>query len=372
MHILSLKIKNFRNHEEYSLNPEGGVNILLGKNGAGKTSILEACSLLLLGRSFKGGRQWVQEGKKSLHISLEFKKKEGEGRISFFLDGQGHKRFINEKPSRKKEEASCVFFSSEDLSSIRGEASYRRKLIDDLVVSSPKGFKTYKEFKSILNQRNKFLKLCKKGHYSPKDQKTYIKGVNEAFIEKSINLIHQRLRWLQKITPFWQKEGHQFLGTDQFSCQYIHTKRTWKEEMSLELEMAKELQKKQVIEKLQGTSLVGPHRDDLVFFLKKKEARHCISQGQQRALALSWKLAEWSLKKEMIQEPPTLFLDDVFSEIDPHFRKSLIQFLVKNEAQVFITTNETNELYDHHKINQIYVGDTSEPDRFIQTRSVEL
>lgn len=360
MRVLSLKVKNFRNHSSYSLVPHKNINVILGKNGQGKTSLIETCSLLLTGGSFRQGKNWIQYGKDSCQISLEFENQDGKGKVSILLDQEKRPQYLlNGKTKRDKILSKvCVFFVPEDLASIRGDASNRRNLIDEMVISSQAGKKILLDFKRVLFQKNRFLKMCKKGHYSNKDQSHYLLSLNQAFWEKSVLLIKQRFDCLAQILPLWRKEGAQFLQTNDFEVQY-----TWQKGEAIESpdqaaeKLQKELQDKESLEKLQGLALCGPHRHDLSFFCYKKEARWSLSHGQQRALILSWKMAQWKLKMELEGEAPILFLDDVFSEIDQHFRKNLIQFLVENQAQVFITTNEWREPKNKSKINLIQLGE---------------
>lgn len=347
MKITHIKLKNFRNHRFYQCEPHHGLNILYGDNGKGKTAILEAISLLMTGKSFKSGKNWIKDGEVEAYASLNFENENGQGNIEIFLKDQIKPCFfLNGKiKTNHPFQHQCIFFLSDDLFAIRGEASYRRKLIDDLVISTRQGQKILQNFKKILNQKNRFLKLCKQGLYNQKDQSIYLQSVNQSFLEKSIDLIDFRIKQIKKIQPYWKKQGVRFLKTTAFYVQYVNRQGEVMESREKAVNiLKKEMADKAVLENLQGICLAGPQRHDLQFFAYDKEARWSLSQGQQRALLLSWKMAHWESLFFEHGEPPIFFLDDVFSEIDQHFRKNLLEFLIENKGQNFITSSSLFEM----------------------------
>lgn len=255
--------------------------------------------------------------------------------------------FFNGKKTNLLPLKQCgVFFTPEDLSAIRGSASYRRRLVDDLVLELPLGRKTLQDFQKILAQKNKFLKSCKKGEYSLRDRKKYLDSINQVFFEKALDLTRKRLRVLEEIEPFWKKRGEDFLKSRSFKAIYC-TKQEGEalKEPSIASSLEKEMEKSAFLEEIRGVSLAGPHCHDISFFWQDYEARESLSQGQQKALLLSWKLGQWDYNLSRNCEAPCLFFDDVFSEIDQHFSKNLVEFLSNNPAQSFITTTEAKGLF---------------------------
>ena len=321
----------------------------VGNNGSGKTAVLEALSLLFRRKSFRQGRNWIQKKFQESCIALSFESKEGRGGVRLFLSkNRPPVYFFNEKKtSRLPLRQNGVFFTPEDLSAIRGSPFYRRRLVDDLVLELPLGRKILQDFQKILLQKNRFLKSCKKGEYSRSDRKKHLDSINQVFFEKSLDLMEKRLLVLKEMEPFWRKRGEKFLGDQSFKAMYClkQDRNFLTKESSLPSSLEKELQKARFLEEMRGVSLAGPQSHDVCFFWKGCEARESLSQGQQKALLLSWKMGQWDYNLQRTLEAPCLFFDDVFSEIDPLFSRNLVEFLSNNPAQSFVTTTEAKELF---------------------------
>ena len=354
MRILSLSLKNFRNHNSFFLTPSITSNFLIGDNGAGKTAVLEAFSLLFRKKSFRQGRNWIQKNFQESCIELSFEGKEGKGTARLLLSNSHPPAyFFNEKKTNQLPlRQNGVFFTPEDLNAIRGSPFYRRRLVDDLVLELPLGRKILQDFQKILLQKNKFLKSCKKGEYSQSDRKRHLDSINQVFFEKSLALVKRRLLVLREIKPFWQKRGLKLLGDQSFKSMYClkQDREFLTKESSIPFFLEKEMQKAYFLEEIRGVSLAGPQSHDIYFFWKGCEAREGLSQGQQRALLLSWKMGQWDYNLQRTLSAPCLFFDDVFSEIDPHFSRNLVEFLSNNPAQSFVTTTEAKELFQDTNI----------------------
>jgi len=349
MRILSLSLKNFRNHNKYTVSPSPYSNVFFGDNGVGKTAVLEAFSLLFRRKSFRQGKTWIQKNFQKSLIALSFENKEGRGEIQMILsENRPAIYFFNGKKTNLLPlKQGGIFFTSEDINAIRGGASYRRRLVDDLVLELPLGRKTLQNFQKILTQKNKFLKSCKKGEYSLKDRRKYLDLINQVFFEKALHLIKKRLQILEEIEPFWKKRGEDFLKDRSFRAVYCTKQKgeVLTKGPSVTSILEKEMEKSALLEEVRGVSLAGPHCHDISFFWRDHEARESLSQGQQKALLLSWKLGQWDYNLSRNFEAPCLFFDDIFSEIDQHFSKNLVEFLSNNPAQSFITATEAKGLF---------------------------
>ena len=339
MYITQIALQNFRNHTLYEAILHPNINIFSGDNGQGKTALLEALSLGLTGKSFRQGQSWIQQNKEKSRIFLELKSEYGLSQIQMILSREEANvlKFNGKRTQNYPFESFCVFCTPEDLSVIRGSAVCRRKLMDELVQSYKP--QIYRKFYKILAQKNRFLKLCRQGHYNSLDQKNYFHSLQEIFTQSACDLIQARFVVLEKILPYWRHRGAAFLQTQDFSLEYLSRKE--KTVFSLEEafeDLKKEMKEKAVLERLRGCSLAGPHRHDLRFLCYKLPARESLSQGQQKALLLSWKMAQRDQILDENEEKPCLFFDDIFSEIDQHFRKNLVEFLLENQTQSFIAT----------------------------------
>ena len=353
MRIIKLSLKNFRNHSFIEISPQKGINVFLGANGKGKTALLEAFSLIFLKKSFRKGRNWIQKGQDQSVLSLDFENSEGRGLFDLSLFQSSPSQFkLNGKKSKGLFfKNNSVFFTPEDLNAFRGGTLYRRRLVDDLVLDLSGGYRTLKEFQTVLVQRNRFLKLCKKGSYSFSDKKHHLEALNQIFLKKSAALVESRIQALKEFKPFWRKRGFEFLKERGFETCYVDQEgRSLETKDSFTALLKKDFEKKRAIEERRSLSLSGPHLHDLRFLWKGYEASEELSQGQQKALLLSWKLGQWDQNFYRKKQPPALFLDDVFSEIDQHFRSNLIEFLLSNQAQSFITATEAKEPLQNAKI----------------------
>ncbi len=347
MQIKTLSLRNFRNHKIFRWEPSSQVNCLYGDNGKGKTAVLEALSLLFLRRSFRPGKAWIQKGFEQSLLKLDFEKKEGQGSAQLKLqEGKTSEHFINEKKTRGAPlKHHGVFVTPLDLNFIRGEASHRRKLLDDLVFELPQGVATLRDFQKILVQKNKFLKICKKGSYGLQDRKITLESLNEVFLQKSISLVRKRQEALSLFMPFWREKGQEFLQTKSFEALYVgKTQKPLQKEIKTSLE--EELFREKESELIRGVCLAGPQRHDLIFFWKGCEARELLSQGQQKSLLIAWKLGQWAQNLKRIKEPPVLFFDDVFSEIDQQTAQKLSLFLFSISGQSFLTFTEKKKFLE--------------------------
>ena len=374
MKITSIQLENFRNHEYFKIFPKDGINFLLGGNGRGKTAVLEGCSLALQGVSWR--KNWIKKDQNTSSVYLNFEIQQGRGAIqAHFFDQKPSYFLFNQKKMKRKFplKGFLVLFIPEHLSAIRGDASQRRKLVDDLAQSYPQGRLILRNFQKILDQKNRFLKLCKKGFYSPRDQKDCLLSINEKFQQTALDLIHLRLLVLENFQPFWEKRAVHFLQTSDFFVQYLAVGgRVIKNRKQAEVCLKREMEERGFLEALQGVCLAGPQRHDLNFVVQGCEARKTLSQGQQRALLLSWKMAEWDQIYQKTGEQPLFFLDDVFSEIDQQFRKNLIQFLLSNQVQSFVTAAEIERSLIPQKGAVFHLGDRFERDSRITAITNDL
>ena len=349
MQIQLLSLKNFRNHKNFKWRPSSRINCFYGDNGKGKTAVLEAASLLLLRRSFRPGKGWVQKNFDQSFLKLDFKKEEGQGSVKLCLQGNKiSKYFINEKKTNV-----CslkhygVFITPLDLNVVRGEALFRRKILDELVFELPQGGVVLKDFQKILIQKNKFLKLCKKGAYSLYDKKMTIDALNEVFLQKSQLLMEKRQEALLLFDPFWKEKAQEFLQTTDLESIYVgKNKKPIYTEKQIKVCLEEELDKEKEAEFSRGVCLAGPQRHDLLFFWKGHEAREFLSQGQQKSLLITWKLGQWAQNFKRTKEPPVLFFDDIFSEIDQQVSQKLTTFLLSLPGQSFLTFTQRTPLLD--------------------------
>lgn len=352
MIIESLELKNFRNYESLEISFDKGKNILYGDNAQGKTNILEALYLCSTSKSHKGSkdRDIIRFGEEEAHIKLIIRKNDIPFRIDMHLKKSKTKGIaINGVPIKKSSELfgvnNIIFFSPEDLAIIKNGPSERRKFIDMELCQIDKFYlHNLLNYNKIINQRNFLLKelnykfdkslygtldvwdmqMADYGNKIIKRREEFIKQINEIIIH-----IHDKLSGGKEILNIKYEPN-----TDA---------------ESLEENISKSREKDIKLK----TTCVGPHRDDLGFYLKDMDIRKFGSQGQQRTAALSLKLSEIEFVKKVINDEPILLLDDVMSELDSNRQNYLLDSI--NDIQTIITCTGLDELIENRvNVNKIY------------------
>ena len=350
MVIKSLKLKNYRNYELLDLSFDPKTNILYGDNAQGKTNILEALYLSGTTKSHRGtkDRDLIQFGYDESHLETIVEKRGTQFQIDMHLKKNSPKGIaINKMPIRKASELfgiiHFVFFSPEDLNIIKDGPSGRRRFIDLELSQLDKVYlSNLSNYNRIINQRNSLLK--------------------ELYRQES--LIETLDIWDMQLAEYGSRvmEGRrQFVGQVNSIIGDIHEKLTGgRERISLSYESSiGEMSLEQALKKnrerdirMKSTS-VGPHRDDLCFLAGDLDIRKFGSQGQQRTAALSLKLSEIELVKELIKDTPILLLDDVLSELDKHRQNYLLDSI--HDIQTVITCTGLDEFVNHRfSINKIF------------------
>lgn len=349
MHLINLELKNFRNYQAVDISFSKGINFLIGDNAQGKTNIVEAIYYLATGRPFRMGRDItvlneradffivkgiVELNKRKLEVEIKYNKEKNHKLIT-----------INQIRQNKFGDIfgnfNAVLFSPEDLSLIKGGPNERRKFLDiDISQVSPLYYSLLSEYSKILLQRNNLLKQIKEG----KCDNQLLEVFNIQLIDVATKIINKRLFTLRKLAPLARLIHRKITnGLENLEISYISDE----EEINLNFSQEKiidllnfQLKNKQILEKKRGTTLIGPHRDDIKIKLNKSDIRLYGSQGQQRTATLSLKLAELEFFKAERGEYPVLLLDDVMSELDNNRRSFLLKAIKENNIQTFITSTE--------------------------------
>lgn len=346
MKINALKLKNFRNYEDLSVNFCDTLNIFVGKNAQGKTNLLESIYYCCIGKSFKSikDRDIVKWDEEEGYIGLLAEKKYRTLKVEVKLSKKKKKEIkINNLPIKKIGEligeVNIVFFSPNELKLVKESPEERRKFMDiDISQRNKRYFYQLSRYEKILGNRNKLLKNS--------ESLTMVKETvdiwDRALVASAKKIAFERERFINSILPFAQKaQSYISEGSENVELSYVcgcGVKLDENFEANFDKLLKKNLEKDF---KLGYTSL-GVHRDDVDIFLNGVEVKSFGSQGQQRTVALSLKLAELESMKSEIGEYPILMLDDVFSELDAERQERLLKFA--SRTQTFISTTECKNL----------------------------
>ncbi len=391
MHVKSIKLTKFRNYENDTVNFQAGKNIVIGDNAQGKTNLLEAVDILSNGKSSRcqDDKELVCWGHKQASLELVYRARNYDETLS--IDW-----ILKEPSTRGKLSGRCqkvikvnglsqptvkgllgrlvtVSFSADDMKILRSGPRYRRDWLDSIAVRLRPNFHDviYAQQKSLA-QRNKLLKvLAEKGKVTVQDQDELLVW-DKQIAKYGTQIIKMRLKLLAQILPI--AESHQSTlsnkseslsidyvfagkqdssnefsgGEDDDSSQNESPAKSMDEiEKMPEAELAhflmKLMKERRWLELRRRQTLVGPHRDNLLFKLDNADASTYASQGQQRSIVLSLKLAELKMVSQEISETPVLLLDDVLSELDEK-RAALLLSAVSGQMQTIMSTTHLSAI----------------------------
>lgn len=352
MYYQSLYLKDFRNYSETEIKFHKNVNIFLGKNGQGKTNIIEALYLLTQGSSFRYGENsdFIQKNKKTSIIRSEIFNKNLLNNIAIEITENKKNTYLNNKkvPNQKLvENFPVVLFSPESLNSIKEGADQRRSLIDQHLVNIDFENKNIiHDFKKALKTRNKILKDNLDGITHIQVTNDLLDGINSHYIPIASKLSAIRVKAIKELTPEINN-AMRIISNNQnvdILVDYVISNESalhFSDEKITE-NIKNRIQELRQAELSSGTTLVGPQKHDVKFLYNGNDSRFYCSQGQQRALILSYNMAQIVYHRKVHKNEPVLMLDDVLSELDSDKRFALISFLKEINSQIFITTTDLN------------------------------
>lgn len=355
MIVKSLELKDYRNYSNLNMNFSSGINILYGENAQGKTNILEAIYLCGTTKSHRGSKdkEIIKFEHEEAHVRIGLEKNLIPHRLDLHLKKNKSKGVaIDGIPIKKQSELfgmlNLVFFSPEDLYIIKNGPAERRRFLDLELCQLDKIYLNYLgNYNKVLVQRNNLLKQI--SNNSKLLDTLYI--WDEKLLEFGVKIIKTRSDFIVRLNEI-VKDIHSKLtgGKEELVLQYEPNVK----ELDFEGRLKKSLEKDISLK----MTNVGPHRDDLSFLLNKIDIRKYGSQGQQRTAALSCKLAEIELVKNLIKENPILLLDDVLSELDRQRQNYLLNSI--GDIQTIITCTGLEEFVTHRfeydKIFQVIEG----------------
>lgn len=353
MKITKAYISAFRNLRELSFMPSPDINVICGANGQGKTNLLEAMWLLTGSKSFLNAKEgdFIPFDGDFARCDFEFFAFQREQSISYTL-GRKKEALLN---GVKKNSLSslcgnfaAVIFSPAHLLCIKGSSSERRALLD-LVIGElkPRYLVLLSRYKKILNQRNSLLKDVREGIF-PKD---LLDEWDENLSKASCLISKTRKTYCDRLFPIAQS-FYEGISTNKERL-VLKFAESGSESFD-EKEFLKLLHKERKKDISCGFTGMGCHRDDIKLFINDRPLADFGSQGQIRSSVLSLKLAEAQLIKELLNEQPVIFLDDVLSELDEERQSFLLKSL--KERQIFLTCCDFKQVREAEMIIRIKDG----------------
>ena len=356
MLIEELKLKNFRNYSELTLHPHPGVNLFFGRNGSGKTNLLEAIHYCSLGRSHRisNDANAVKNGEAFALSSVSIRNSLGQREIavrfhpdeaqkkSILMDGKKIAKFSDMMGCLR-----CVIFSPEDLGLIKEGPSLRRRYLDMMISQINRGyFIALQQYRTCMDQRNALIRNLRANSYT---NTSMLSAFEETMAAPAAVIIRERRRIVSLLSDTARETYQRVSDTDELFRLSYHT--SVKEETGIEEVLCRLFRENRDDDIRMGFTSVGPHRDDLILTLNKNQMKQFASQGQIRTAALSMKLSQMQILRDQSGEEPVLLLDDVMSELDRKRRACLIGEI--SSFQTFITCTDRDDV-DCDKVDRVW------------------
>ena len=376
MKIKSLKLLYFRNYLSTNIEVHPSLNVLVGNNANGKTNIIESIFCLALGKSYrtKSDSECIMFGETATAMSCIVNKNNRELDIMLGINNKGKSaKIAGIKKTKLTDfvgELNVVLFSPEDLQIVKGSPALRREFMNrEFYQFSRIYHKYYLMYQHLLKQRNSYLKDIRK---NPKDEMSlaYLETLTSQLAKVALYITKERVSFVQDISKLTYKNMLNISnGQETLKIKYKSSVldalniAEINDESFTEENLTKVMMKKSFDDIMRGSTKIGPQHDDLEFYINDLDAKMYASQGQQRSIVLSLKLAEINYLKEKTGTYPVLLLDDVLSELDKNRQLKLLDAINEN-VQTFITTPSISDIKEDllkkAKVFKIENGNISE------------
>jgi DNA replication and repair protein RecF len=372
MYLRSLHLRQFRNYLDQQVKFDAPKTILVGDNAQGKSNLLEAVELLSTLRSHRTSRDrdLVLNGAAIAQITGQVERNFGSVELAMTLRSNSRRTVaINGESLRRQLDflgiLNVVEFSSLDLDLIRGGPEQRRNWLDSLLIQlEPVYAYILQQYNQVLRQRNALLKRNQEPDARNQEEAGAIAQLTAAspdalsssssqtpspstelalwdaqLIAAGTRVIRRRARVVQRLVPLAAHWHREISGsTEDLDVRYAPNVPLEEDDPEIIKQgFLEKIQARAIAERYQGTTLVGPHRDEVEFTINQTSARQYGSQGQQRTLVLALKLAELKLIEDVIGDAPLLLLDDVLAELDLNRQNQLLN-AIQDRYQTLITT----------------------------------
>lgn len=340
MHLKTLTVQNFRVHQKRTVGFEPGVTLIVGANGSGKTSLLEAIYIALRGRSFKGtdetirrtGDDWYRiDLEADDHLRIVKHQQTGTSKL-FEIDGKVHRRLTD------RVKYPVVLFEPDDLRIVSGSPARRRDYLDTFIAQyDPHYSSVVRRYERALMQRNKLLKR-------PQLNRDELFAWDVALSRYGATIVEARQALIDYIDSRIAEVYRTIAPTEDIvKVHYSHASSLTSQHLLTELEHAYER------DRALGATTVGPHRHDLVISFNGGNADDVGSRGELRTITLALKFIEAARIIEVTGLHPIILLDDVFSELDHTRQQCLLSEF--QDHQVIMTSVESAPMVSRHAIN---------------------
>lgn len=345
MHVRSVRLSNFRNYPRLEVQLHPKLNLLIGPNARGKTSVLESLYCLSTTRSFRAtaDEEVIAFDSDSASVEGEFEQGDSAERLRIeFRRGRGKALYIDGKKQARLSTAlgrlPAVIFSPDDLFLVKGGPVLRRRFLNTaLLQMEPAYLADLQQYERALRQRNALLRAANR----PSDPE--IAAWDEPLVRYGTSLTSRRAEAVARLAAHAGGALKDLTGGgERLELGYAPSVPDAGEGKSAQDAFREALQRRRAEERIRGATLTGPHRDDLVLSVNGKPLKKFGSQGQQRTAALALKLAELALLTEATGKAPLILFDDVMSELDAERQAFFLKRLLSG-GQAVLTGTEASD-----------------------------
>lgn len=351
MYIKKIKLKNFRNYEEQEVKLDPNINIFYGDNGQGKTNIIESIFLCSIGKSFRTNKdkELIHLKEEFSSVEIEYEKKDRDGKIKIELNDKKN-IIINGIKIKKLSELlgniHTVIFTPEDINILKDGPQKRRKFLDIMIGQLRPNYIYYlNNYMKVLEQRNNYLKQIK----IEKKPDELLEIWDEKLAEYGEKIFLYRNEYIEKIKNKINKIHEGIIKNEILKIEYIS-------DCEQKEEYLKKLKNNEKIDKIKGYTTKGIHRDDFNIYINEELVNIYGSQGQNRTVILSLKIAELEIIYEEIGEYPILLLDDFMSELDEKRKMNFLE-TIKNTQVIITCTDKMNIPNLNYKLYNVKKGE---------------
>ncbi len=344
MQLKRLSLFNFRNYSEATLNFSEGIHIIHGENGAGKTSILEAIHYQRPTKSSltTTDKHQIRHDEAMFRIEVSFSDSQGndmDPNLAYTRDQGKHLTANGQKAQKFSEyigEVPLVLLHPADLSLSQGSPQQRRRFLDVLLSQSSKLYLHHLiQYNRSLKQRNQLLQ-------TPYSDVNLLSSWEENLISHGTEIILKRRRTATQLSELVSSYYRELSKSDDdVEVEYKCNVSQKDDEGNLEEAYRRLFATKRNMEIENGSTMLGPHRDDLIFRINGNPMKVVASQGEHKTFVIALKLAEFQHLEQQRSEAPILLFDDIFGELDSGRIYLMLQQL-GNMGQVFVTTTSAN------------------------------
>lgn len=345
MYLKNIDLINFRNYKHIKVCFNKGINIIYGNNAQGKTNLLESIYLLGLTNSHRSilDNNLISNGTTFLKVKGLLKKQSISNDLEVYIDDKKKVLKLDNNIIKKVSEyistMNIIIFTPDDLEIVKGSPQVRRKFLN-VELSQ-----LYSNYYIILNEYEKLLKIRNEYLKRNSFDENYFDIITSYLVDKAIIIYKMRQKFVDKFNIFCQTIYKDITNYNGFRIVYKKNIDVDIFDSNIKKIILEKFKEKKEIEIKLSSTIYGPHRDDLEFYLGESNLKYYGSQGQQRLAILTVKLSEIEIFKKYKNSTPILLLDDIFSEIDNDKKDNLLKYISKN-IQTIITTTDVESLDD--------------------------